>query len=131
MLCFMAGANSIFVGDKLLTTTNPSPGQDELLFDDLGLTPMPSHAATLAGLIRAWLVLDASILEGPSSRARCEPARRRTTCQDQSSRRRFDVQARVILMSSVVESYASHVRRRERPLIRALGDPLVGRPVPV
>jgi len=44
VLCFMAGANSIFVGDKLLTTTNPSPGQDELLFDDLGLTPMPSHA---------------------------------------------------------------------------------------
>src|SRR4029453_2949614 len=43
-LCFMAGANSIFVGDKLLTTTNPSPGQDELLFDDLGLTPMPAHA---------------------------------------------------------------------------------------
>jgi biotin synthase len=43
VLCFMAGANSIFVGDKLLTTTNPSPGQDELLFDDLGLTPMPSR----------------------------------------------------------------------------------------
>jgi biotin synthase len=45
VLCFMAGANSIFVGDKLLTTTNPSPDQDELLFDDLGLTPMPAHAA--------------------------------------------------------------------------------------
>jgi biotin synthase len=44
VLCFMAGANSIFVGDKLLTTTNPSPDQDELLFDDLGLTPMPAHA---------------------------------------------------------------------------------------
>ena len=27
VLCFMAGANSIFVGDKLLTTSNPSPGQ--------------------------------------------------------------------------------------------------------
>ena len=28
-LCFMAGANSIFVGDKLLTTPNPSRSQDE------------------------------------------------------------------------------------------------------
>ena len=44
VLCFMAGANSIFVGDKLLTTTNPSPDQDELLFDDLGLTAMAAHA---------------------------------------------------------------------------------------
>ena len=39
-LCFMAGANSIFVGDKLLTTPNPSRGQDELLFQDLDLRPM-------------------------------------------------------------------------------------------
>jgi biotin synthase len=39
-LCFMAGANSIFVGDKLLTTPNPSRDQDELLLQDLDLTPM-------------------------------------------------------------------------------------------
>jgi biotin synthase len=42
-LCFMAGANSIFVGDKLLTTANPSRDQDELLLQDLDLRPM-NHA---------------------------------------------------------------------------------------
>jgi biotin synthase len=39
-LCFMAGANSIFVGDKLLTTPNPSRDEDELLLQDLDLRPM-------------------------------------------------------------------------------------------
>jgi biotin synthase len=42
-MCFMAGANSIFVGDKLLTTPNPSRDEDELLLQDLDLKPM-SHA---------------------------------------------------------------------------------------
>jgi biotin synthase len=42
-LCFMAGANSIFVGDKLLTTANPSRDEDALLLQDLDLRPM-SHA---------------------------------------------------------------------------------------
>ncbi len=40
MLCFMAGANSIFVGDKLLTTPNPTRDQDDVLFEDLDLKPM-------------------------------------------------------------------------------------------
>ena len=39
-LCFMAGANSIFVGDKLLTTPNPSRDEDEVLLQDLDLRPM-------------------------------------------------------------------------------------------
>jgi biotin synthase len=38
-LCFMAGANSIFVGDRLLTTPNPSRDEDEVLLQDLNLTP--------------------------------------------------------------------------------------------
>ena len=41
-LCFLAGANSIFAGDKLLTTPNPGPGEDHLLFERLGLSPRPS-----------------------------------------------------------------------------------------
>jgi biotin synthase len=41
VLCFMAGANSIFVGDKLLTTSNPSKDTDARLMSDLGLSPMP------------------------------------------------------------------------------------------
>lgn len=41
-LCFLAGANSIFAGEKLLTTDNPGADQDRLLFERLGLTPRPS-----------------------------------------------------------------------------------------
>jgi biotin synthase len=40
-LCFMAGANSIFYGPKLLTTPNPMVDSDRMLFDKLGLVPMP------------------------------------------------------------------------------------------
>ena len=39
-LCFLAGANSIFYGDKLLTTPNPVADRDRLLFDKLGIKPM-------------------------------------------------------------------------------------------
>ena len=38
-LCFMAGANSIFAGDKLLTTPNPEVVQDEAMFQVLNLKP--------------------------------------------------------------------------------------------
>ena len=38
-LCFMAGANSIFAGDKLLTTPNPSFDEDNAMFDLFGLKP--------------------------------------------------------------------------------------------
>ena len=38
-LCFMAGANSIFAGDKLLTTPNPSFEEDNMMFQLLGLKP--------------------------------------------------------------------------------------------
>jgi biotin synthase len=39
-LCFAAGANSIFYGEKLLTTGNPDVERDRLLFERLGLKPM-------------------------------------------------------------------------------------------
>ena len=44
-LCFMAGANSIFIGDTLLTTPNPQPGTDAHLLRELGLRPMTMDAA--------------------------------------------------------------------------------------
>ena len=44
-LCFLAGANSIFYGDKLLTTGNPEVGADRALFAKLGLTPLDAPAA--------------------------------------------------------------------------------------
>ena len=39
-LCFLAGANSIFYGPKLLTTPNPERDRDMRLLDKLGLRPM-------------------------------------------------------------------------------------------
>jgi biotin synthase len=39
-LCFLAGANSIFYGPKLLTTPNPERDRDRALMDKLGLNPM-------------------------------------------------------------------------------------------
>src|SRR5207247_6029113 len=39
-LCFLAGANSIFYGPKLLTTANPERDRDTRLMDKLGMVPM-------------------------------------------------------------------------------------------
>jgi biotin synthase len=39
-LCFLAGANSIFCGDRLLTTGNPQIERDRELIDKLGLHPV-------------------------------------------------------------------------------------------
>ena len=36
-LCFLAGANSVFLGDRLLTTPNPKTDVDRALFERLGL----------------------------------------------------------------------------------------------
>ncbi len=41
-LCFLAGANSIFCGPRLLTTPNPAPDRDRQLLDRLGLQPAPA-----------------------------------------------------------------------------------------
>jgi biotin synthase len=43
-LCFLAGANSIFVGEKLLTTPNPGADEDQQLLQTLGMKPLESHA---------------------------------------------------------------------------------------
>jgi biotin synthase len=46
-LCFLAGANSIFYGDRLLTTPNPGRSHDQQLFERLGI--VPEQAAAVAG----------------------------------------------------------------------------------
>jgi biotin synthase len=43
-LCFLAGANSIFVGEKLLTTPNPGRDEDEELLQTLGMKQLEPHA---------------------------------------------------------------------------------------
>ncbi|GAA5126385.1 biotin synthase BioB [Alloalcanivorax gelatiniphagus] len=46
-LCFLAGANSIFYGERLLTTDNPEANHDKQLFDRLGIHPLdPRHEAS-------------------------------------------------------------------------------------
>jgi biotin synthase len=44
-LCFLAGANSIFTGEKLLTTPNPDFDADRQMFELLGLKPRESFKA--------------------------------------------------------------------------------------
>ncbi|NLG76995.1 MAG: biotin synthase BioB [Xanthomonadaceae bacterium] len=48
-LCFLAGANSIFYGEKLLTTDNPDETADRKLFERLGIKPEPAPAAEPEG----------------------------------------------------------------------------------
>lgn len=48
-LCFLAGANSIFYGDKLLTTGNAEVEADRQLFAKLGLKPEPTEGRRCAG----------------------------------------------------------------------------------
>lgn len=49
-LCFFAGANSIFYGDKLLTAKNPGVDQDRELLQELDLVPQQPHADRMACL---------------------------------------------------------------------------------
>lgn len=48
-LCFLAGANSIFTGEKLLTTPNPEKSDDLALLQLLGLKPRPAHKEQAVG----------------------------------------------------------------------------------
>jgi biotin synthase len=48
-LAFFAGANSIFYGDRLLTTENPEQDHDRALFDRLGIRPAPATQSSKGG----------------------------------------------------------------------------------
>ncbi|MBC2777396.1 biotin synthase BioB [Parasphingopyxis marina] len=52
-MCFMAGANSIFTGDKLLTTGNRGDDADAALFEKLGLVPLEGEEPARADLVAA------------------------------------------------------------------------------
>ena len=70
-LCFLAGANSIFYGCKLLTTTNSAEDNDKQLFRKLGLQPAGGDAVTLAEAIpEAWqLVLGTEQVDNAENEA--------------------------------------------------------------
>ena len=50
-LCFLAGANSIFTGEKLLTAPNAGGGRDAALFAKLGLKPLEAEEMTAGGIV--------------------------------------------------------------------------------
>jgi biotin synthase len=52
-LCFFAGANSIFYGDKLLTTANPDENHDQALFEKLGINAASDMAHDTASAVTA------------------------------------------------------------------------------
>lgn len=56
-LCFLAGANSIFAGDKLLTTANPGYEADKKMFELLGLIPMESFKENKAAERTAEVIM--------------------------------------------------------------------------
>jgi biotin synthase len=78
-LCFFAGANSIFYGERLLTTDNPDKHRDQTLFNRLGIVPLAvrpeasdtAHEAALLGAIehqqQAHLFYDAAAVRQPDT----------------------------------------------------------------
>jgi biotin synthase len=52
-LCFLAGANSIFYGEKLLTTSNPEANKDMMLFAKLGIKPEQREEHSDAAMVDA------------------------------------------------------------------------------
>ncbi len=68
-LCFFAGANSIFYGEKLLTADNPEAGKDRALLANLGLQPLEPFPAMLAPEKNSALPANPS----PCAKAACCP----------------------------------------------------------
>ena len=67
-LCFMAGANSIFAGDKLLTTPNPSFDEDKAMFELFGLTAREAFKKESEGqLEEETSVADNNVLKATKS----------------------------------------------------------------
>ena len=55
-LCFMAGANSFFSGEQLLTTPNAGESRDAVLFTDLGLSKEKAKVDVKATAVNAMAV---------------------------------------------------------------------------
>ena len=68
-MCFVAGANSIFHGEKLLTTGNPDVAADQALFERLGLRRMEVAAAPSGATVHADIVEQAAAAEAAPAAA--------------------------------------------------------------
>lgn len=68
-LCYFAGANSIFYGDKLLTTANPGANEDMKLLQELGLMPQAPNPAMHAPEVDADRPLSPCVVEELAGRA--------------------------------------------------------------
>lgn len=68
-LCYFAGANSIFYGDKLLTTANPGANEDMKLLQELGLMPQAPNPAMHAPEADADRPLSPCVVEELAGRA--------------------------------------------------------------
>ena len=66
-MMFMAGANSIFTGDKLLTTPNPKFSEDSKMFELLGLTGKKPFTGPTASLRPSWAEAEAETPQTPGS----------------------------------------------------------------
>ncbi len=64
-LCFLAGANSIFYGEKLLTASNATASNDKILFKKLGIVPEPMKHKTKPP-VKKPITIDAPIYYGAS-----------------------------------------------------------------
>jgi len=60
-LCYFAGANSIFYGDKLLTTANPRAKEDLELLRELGLAPASTEPSDGSPRSRCFAPADANV----------------------------------------------------------------------
>jgi biotin synthase len=67
VLCFMAGANSVFLGDRLLTTPNREADEDRALFERLGLRLQRSSTDATAGHLTAGSRESAHLFPGESA----------------------------------------------------------------
>ncbi len=74
-LCFMAGASSIFAGDKLLTTPNPEFNEDQHMFAILGLTPKAPFQDGVQPETLPDEILEAKKLEAERRKVQLEEAR--------------------------------------------------------
>ncbi len=128
-LCFLAGANSIFYGDKLLTTGNPESERDLALFARLGLQPMAvqvdAEATTTAAPctpISAPMHPAAAALTRPETGRKQAPRQRATLAAPSThsaTMARPDLTARLHAQRALRDAQAVAARDARSPVVMA------------